>query len=125
LCFALDSDDQKRTGFQYALSLFQMEYSRNFLFERGQVLEQVFQGLIDPYETNWYQIAPLKEGEYEFVAEVEGPKVDPIVVPFVRHIMPWERNQLGKSDVVWRLWRLWRILVQPLPASGFDCSPCC
>jgi hypothetical protein len=47
LCLALDSDDQKRTGFQYALSLFQIEYSRNFLFERGHVLEQVFQGLID------------------------------------------------------------------------------
>jgi hypothetical protein len=23
--------------------------------------QDVFQGLIDPYETNWYQIAPLKE----------------------------------------------------------------
>jgi hypothetical protein len=47
LCFALDSADQKRTGFRYALSLFQMEYSRNFLFERGRDLEQMFQGLID------------------------------------------------------------------------------
>jgi hypothetical protein len=47
LCFALDSADQKRTGFQYALSVFQVEYSRNILFERGHVLEQVFQGLID------------------------------------------------------------------------------
>ena len=37
LCFALDSDDQKRTGFRYALSLFQMEYSRNFLFKSGRV----------------------------------------------------------------------------------------
>jgi hypothetical protein len=47
LCFALDSADQQRTGFRYALSLFQMEYSRNFLFERGRDLEQLFQGLID------------------------------------------------------------------------------
>ena len=47
LCFALDSDDQKRTGFRYALSQFQLEYSRNFLFERGRDLEQMFQGLID------------------------------------------------------------------------------
>jgi hypothetical protein len=47
LCFALHSDDQKRTNFRYALSLFQMEYSRNFLFERGRVMEQVFEGLID------------------------------------------------------------------------------
>ena len=47
LCFALHSDDQKRTGFRYAVSLFQMEYSRNFLFERGRDLERMFQGLID------------------------------------------------------------------------------
>jgi hypothetical protein len=47
LCFALHSDDQKRTNFRYALSLFQMEYSRNFLFERGRDLERMFQGLID------------------------------------------------------------------------------
>jgi hypothetical protein len=47
LCFALPSDDQKRTAFRYAVSLFQMEYSRNFLFERGRDLERMFQGLID------------------------------------------------------------------------------
>ena len=47
LCFALHSDDQKRTHFRYALSLFQMEYSRNFLFERGRDMEQLFEGLID------------------------------------------------------------------------------
>jgi hypothetical protein len=47
LCFALDSDDQKRTGFRYALSIYQMEYSRNFLFKNGRSLDQIFEGLID------------------------------------------------------------------------------
>ncbi len=47
LCFALHSDDQKRTNFRYGLSLFQMEYSRNFLFKCGRHLERMFQGLID------------------------------------------------------------------------------
>jgi hypothetical protein len=47
LCFALHSDDQKRTAFRYAVSLYQTEYSRNFLFESGRVMEQVFEGLID------------------------------------------------------------------------------
>jgi hypothetical protein len=47
LCFALHSDDQKRTAFRYAVSLYQMEYSRNFLFKRGRDLERMFQGLID------------------------------------------------------------------------------
>lgn len=47
LCFALHSDDQKRTAFRYAVSLYQTEYSRNFLFASGRVMEQVFEGLID------------------------------------------------------------------------------
>jgi len=42
-----DSDEQKRTQFRYELSMFQLEYSRNFLFNRGRELEQIFQGLID------------------------------------------------------------------------------
>lgn len=51
LCFALDSDDQKRTGFSYSVSVYQMEYSRNFLFNDGRVLEEMFQGLIDRTRT--------------------------------------------------------------------------
>lgn len=47
LCFALHSDDQQRTAFRYELSLFQLEYSRNFLFARGREMEQLFEGLID------------------------------------------------------------------------------
>jgi hypothetical protein len=47
LCFALDSEEQKRSQFRYEFSLFQLEYSRNFLFHRGRELEQIFQGLID------------------------------------------------------------------------------
>lgn len=47
VCLALDSADQERTGFRYELSVFQLEYSRNLLFNRGRELEQFFQGLID------------------------------------------------------------------------------
>lgn len=47
VCFALDSDDQKRTGFSYSLSIYQAEYSRNFLFKHGRDLDEVFEGLID------------------------------------------------------------------------------
>lgn len=47
LCVALDSADQQRTGFRYELSVFQLEYSRNLLFNRGRELEQFLQGLID------------------------------------------------------------------------------
>nr|VFJ78827.1 MAG: hypothetical protein BECKFW1821C_GA0114237_12061 [Candidatus Kentron sp. FW] len=47
LCFALDSDEQQRSGFRYRYSVFQIEQSRNLLFTRGTTLDGVFQGLID------------------------------------------------------------------------------
>jgi hypothetical protein len=47
LCFALDRDEQERSGFQYQYSCYQLEYSRNLLFARGTMLEEVYQGLID------------------------------------------------------------------------------
>ena len=47
LCFALDRDEQRQSGFRYQYSNYQIEYSRNLLFEVGGHLEQVFQALID------------------------------------------------------------------------------
>jgi hypothetical protein len=47
LCFALDSEEQKRSGFRYQYSNYQMEYSRNLVFEIGHQMDQVFQALID------------------------------------------------------------------------------
>jgi len=47
LCFGLDLEEQQRSGFQYQYSNFQVEYSRNLLFEIGGQMEQVFQALID------------------------------------------------------------------------------
>jgi len=36
LCFGLGINEQERTGFHYAYSVYQVEYSRNLLFQRGQ-----------------------------------------------------------------------------------------
>jgi hypothetical protein len=47
LCFALDFDEQKRSGFRYQYSSYQIEYSRNLVFGVGGHLDQVFQALID------------------------------------------------------------------------------
>ena len=47
LCFALDFEEQERSGFRYHFSNFQMEYSRNLIFSGGRRMEQVFQALID------------------------------------------------------------------------------
>jgi len=47
LCFALDVQEQDRTRFEYAYSIYQVEYSRNLLFVRGAQMEQVFQRMVD------------------------------------------------------------------------------
>src|SRR6201994_1242588 len=47
LCFALDFDEQKRSGFRYQYSSYQIEYGRNLVFQLGGHLDQVFQALID------------------------------------------------------------------------------
>ena len=47
LCFALDLTEQDRTGFHYNYSVYQAEYSRNLLFTRGSILDQVFQGIVE------------------------------------------------------------------------------
>src|SRR5205823_3062581 len=47
LCFALDLEEQQQSGFRYQYSNYQIEYSRNLLFELGGRMDQVFQRLID------------------------------------------------------------------------------
>jgi len=47
LCFALTREQQQRSGFRYAYSCYQLEYSRNLLFKNGRQLDEVYQGLID------------------------------------------------------------------------------
>lgn len=47
LCFALRREEQDRSRFRYQYSGYQLEYSRNLLFWRGRMLDEVFQALID------------------------------------------------------------------------------
>jgi hypothetical protein len=51
LCFALDLDEQHRSGFRYQYSNYQLEYSRNLVFTLGGRMDQVFQALIDRTRT--------------------------------------------------------------------------
>src|SRR5258705_5019397 len=47
LCFALDLEEQKQSGFHYQYSNYQVEFSRNLIFEVGGDMDQVFQAMID------------------------------------------------------------------------------
>jgi hypothetical protein len=40
-------EEQQRSGFRYAYSVYQAEYSRNLLFRSGARMERVFQCLVD------------------------------------------------------------------------------
>ena len=47
LCFALDTDDGRRTNFHYDYSLYQVEFSRNDLFRSKRQRDVFFHDLID------------------------------------------------------------------------------
>ena len=47
LCFGLDLADQHRSGFGYAYSIYQVEYSRNLIFADGAVMERAFDTVVD------------------------------------------------------------------------------
>jgi hypothetical protein len=47
LCFALSGDEQTQSGFEYSFSVYQAEYSRNLIFTRGRIMDQVFDSVID------------------------------------------------------------------------------
>ena len=53
LCFALNREQQQRSGFRYAYSTYQLEYSRNLLFKSGRQLDEVYQGLIERTRRLW------------------------------------------------------------------------
>ena len=47
VCFGLDVDEQARSGFGYAYSVYQVEYSRNLLFADGARMQRLFDSIVD------------------------------------------------------------------------------
>src|SRR6266508_1671790 len=47
----LDLADQQRSGFGYAYSIYQVEYSRNLIFSSGAVMERAFDAIVDRTRT--------------------------------------------------------------------------
>jgi hypothetical protein len=47
LCFALDLDEQQRSGFAYGFAVYQLEYSRNLIFADGHRMQQVLDAVVD------------------------------------------------------------------------------
>jgi hypothetical protein len=51
LCFGLDLTERSRSGFGYAYSVYQVEYSRNLIFASGAVMERAFDTVVDRTRT--------------------------------------------------------------------------
>ena len=51
LCFGLDLEERSRSGFGYAYSIYQVEYSRNLIFGSGAVMERAFDTVVDRTRT--------------------------------------------------------------------------
>ena len=47
LCFALDLDEQHRSGFGYGFAVYPLEYSRNLIFADGTTMQRVFDAVVD------------------------------------------------------------------------------
>jgi hypothetical protein len=47
LCFGLSREEQRRSGFAYQFSVYQIEYSRNLIFKSGRELDEYYQSLIE------------------------------------------------------------------------------
>jgi hypothetical protein len=59
LCFALNLEEQSQTKFRYQYSVYQAEYSRNLLFQHGNQMEQLFQGIVDRTRS-WLDVGRIK-----------------------------------------------------------------
>jgi hypothetical protein len=51
LCFGLDLEEQAAGGFRYAYAVYQLEYSRNLLFQSGREMNVVFERIVDRSRT--------------------------------------------------------------------------
>lgn len=47
LCFGLTREEQRRSGFAYQFSVYQIEYSRNLIFHSGRRLDEYYQSLVE------------------------------------------------------------------------------
>lgn len=104
LHFGLSSEEQKKTRFQYDYSLFQVEYSRNLLFQRGYQLEQCFQGLIDRTRTHLdikrlKRIFGMKRRPFWPQDKIKQPPREEIVIERPAHDLTIFKIHFGKLTV--------------------------
>jgi len=128
LCFALDLEEQKRSGFRYQYSNYQIEYSRNLIFEVGKHMDEVFQTLIDrsraPLDMKTvktilgYRRRPTfrrrRKKSEEWEVSVEKPKYDLTIFKLHCHLLTLKIYTKGARTL--------RIEATAHNTAAFDCG---
>ena len=98
LCFGLDSGEQARSGFGYAYSIYQAEYSRNLLFASGGQMEELFDRILD--RTRSRLDIPLLRTMFGLKTRphrnrAAGPPAQEIVIEKPQYGLTWCRIRFG------------------------------
>jgi hypothetical protein len=102
LCFGLDLDEQERSGFRYAYSVYQAEYSRNLLFASGAQMEALFERVLD--RTRSRLDIPALRTLFGLKARPHrnrkaGPPAQDIVIEKPQYGLSWFRIRFGRLQL--------------------------
>jgi hypothetical protein len=102
LCFGLDLAEQDRSGFRYAYSVYQAEYSRNLLFKSGAQMEALFDRILD--RTRSRLDIPAIRTLFGLKARPHrdrkaGPPAQEIVIEKPRYGLSWFRISFGRLQL--------------------------
>jgi hypothetical protein len=102
LCFGLDTSEQQRSGFGYAYSVYQAEYSRNLLFASGRQMEDLFNRVLDRTRSRLdlpavRAIFGLRTRPHR--SRASGPPAQEIVIEKPRYGLAWFRIRFGMLQV--------------------------
>ena len=102
LCFGLDLAEQERSGFRYAYSVYQAEYSRNLLFKSGAQMENLFDRILDRTRSRLdipaiRTLFGLKTRPHH--NRKHGPPAQEIVIEKPRYGLSWFRISFGRLQL--------------------------
>jgi hypothetical protein len=102
LCFGLDLDEQRRSGFCYGYSVYQAEYSRNLLFASGGQMEDLFDRVLD--RTRSRLDIPAVRTLFGVKARPHrdragGPPAQEIVIEKPQYGLSWFRIRFGRLQL--------------------------
>src|SRR6266702_4001737 len=102
LCFGLDTGEQQASGFRYAYSVYQAEYSRNLLFRSGARMDRVFGTVADRTRSRLdvpalRTLFGLKTRPHH--NRKHGPPAQDIVIEKPQYGLSWFRIRFGRLQL--------------------------